>query len=417
MNPNSRIPSIELAVSEPFRVFFPVGVVLGIIGVMLWPLYEWGLVSLYPSLMHARVLILGFVGLFVLGFMGTAFPRLLGIKGFGAIPVFGGLFFHLLGQLFYLRNQIFSGEVCSLVLWSLVIIFIFKGLLKRKDMPPPGFVLVVAGLSCLWLSLFLTVLGGVGVWAPSWGFVISRVFLYEAFPTLLILGVAPYFFPKILGGPNHHEFEESRTPDRRWKQLAIRAGFAAVFLLAGYITKTKDSVLGSIVVSFVLVTYMWVEVPLRPHSQEQQGSLAFGLLVGMLGILLGSIGPALFPQFRIGVFHLLMVGGVSLILMIVSTRVVHGHGGAVPRSTGSKWWIRLIWILLPAAGLTRLSADVMPATRSSHFVYAALLFVVCALIWLGKNGPLLGQEAESESEIETGEDAVSAAKKIEGKAR
>lgn len=404
MNPNSRDTFAKLALREPFRVFFPVGMVLGITGVMLWPLYEWGLLSVYPSMMHARTLILGFIGLFVLGFMGTAFPRLLGIKSYGFFTVFGGLILHLLGQFFYLRNQIFFGEICSLILWSLVFPFIVSGFLRRKDMPPPGFLLVIAGLGCLWLSLLLTVLAGAGIWAPGWGFVLSRVFLYEAFPTLLILGVAPYFFPKILGGTNRHEFEESRSPGSRWKRLATRAALAAAVLLAGYVTKLKDPGLGSIVVSFALVTYVWVEVPLRPHSREQRGSLAFGLFLGVLGMLLGSIGPALFPQFRIGIFHLLTVGGVSLILMVVSTRVVHGHAGAVSRSTGNKWWIRCIWVLLPVAGLTRLLADVIPTTRSSHFVYAALLFVICAMIWLGKNGSLLNQEEEPEKNNETGEE-------------
>ena len=403
MNPHAHNTFIKLALSEPFRMFFPAGMIVGITSVVLWPLYEWGLLSVYPSVMHARTLILGFIGLFVLGFLGTAFPRLLGIRSYGYFPVFGGLFLLLIGQVFYLQNQIFHGEVCSLILWSLVFLFIINGFLKRKDMPPPGFLLVISGLGSLWLSLLMTVLAGLGVWAPAWGFVLSRVFLYEAFPTLLILGVAPYFFPKILGGTNRHEFAESRNPANGWKPLAMRAGIAAVVLLAGYVAKVKDPALGSMVVTFALVTYVRIEIPLRPHSKKQRGSLANGLMVGMLGILLGSIGPALFPQFRVGIFHLMMVGGVSLILMIVSTRVVHGHAGAVPRSTGNKWWMRCIWILLPVAGLTRLSADVVPSTRSSHLTYTALLFVVCAMIWLGKNGPLLNQEEEPEVEIETAE--------------
>src|ERR1051326_3829139 len=68
---------------EPFRVFFPAGVLSGIIGVLLWPLHFWHVVSFYPGPAHVRLMAYGFFGAFILGFLGTALPRMLSAKVLG----------------------------------------------------------------------------------------------------------------------------------------------------------------------------------------------------------------------------------------------------------------------------------------------------------------------------------------------
>src|ERR1043165_5313341 len=62
---------------EPFRVFFPAGVLAGITGVALWPLYFWGVTQFYPGQLHARIMACGLFGGFIFGFLGTAMPRML----------------------------------------------------------------------------------------------------------------------------------------------------------------------------------------------------------------------------------------------------------------------------------------------------------------------------------------------------
>jgi uncharacterized protein involved in response to NO len=59
---------------EPFRVFFPAGVLGGIVGVALWPLYFTHVTEFYPGLGHARIMACGLFGAFIFGFLGTAIP-------------------------------------------------------------------------------------------------------------------------------------------------------------------------------------------------------------------------------------------------------------------------------------------------------------------------------------------------------
>src|SRR5580765_1014515 len=72
---------------EPFRIFFPQGVLSGIVGVSLWPLYFTKLLSLYPGQNHARIMVYGLFGAFIFGFLGTAMPRMLSVPPLGVFNV------------------------------------------------------------------------------------------------------------------------------------------------------------------------------------------------------------------------------------------------------------------------------------------------------------------------------------------
>jgi uncharacterized protein involved in response to NO len=62
--------------AEPFRIFFPAGILIGITGVALWPMYYGNVIVVYPGIPHARLMIEGFLGSFIIGFLGTAGPRI-----------------------------------------------------------------------------------------------------------------------------------------------------------------------------------------------------------------------------------------------------------------------------------------------------------------------------------------------------
>ena len=73
--------------SEPFRVFFPAGLAIGMVGVSLWPAYYAGLLSFYPGVAHARLMIQGFMASFIVGFLGTAVPRITSTRPFSRVEV------------------------------------------------------------------------------------------------------------------------------------------------------------------------------------------------------------------------------------------------------------------------------------------------------------------------------------------
>src|SRR5215510_5213905 len=74
--------SIRKICEEPFRIFFPACIALGFLGVSLWLFYFAGVGIAYPSLSHARLMIEGFMGSLIFGFLGTAGPRITSAPSF-----------------------------------------------------------------------------------------------------------------------------------------------------------------------------------------------------------------------------------------------------------------------------------------------------------------------------------------------
>src|SRR6476646_10948863 len=65
---------------DPYRLFFPLGILFGLAGVAIWPLYSFGLTATYSGRSHAFVQIYGFLYAFVAGFLLTAVPRFTGTQ-------------------------------------------------------------------------------------------------------------------------------------------------------------------------------------------------------------------------------------------------------------------------------------------------------------------------------------------------
>src|SRR5262245_36269773 len=66
--------------TDPYRVFFPLGIVLGVFGVAIWPLYYYNFTQGYSGRAHALVQANGFLYAFVLGFLLTAIPKFTGTE-------------------------------------------------------------------------------------------------------------------------------------------------------------------------------------------------------------------------------------------------------------------------------------------------------------------------------------------------
>src|SRR5437868_10621732 len=65
---------------DPYRIFFPLGIILGAAGVSIWPLYYYGVTEGYSGRAHALVQTDGFLYAFVVGFLLTAIPRFTGTE-------------------------------------------------------------------------------------------------------------------------------------------------------------------------------------------------------------------------------------------------------------------------------------------------------------------------------------------------
>lgn len=373
---------LELIREEPFRIFFPVGLLMGCAGVVLWPLFYVDWLGYYPAVAHTKLMILGFIGAFVVGFLGTAFPRLLGVieLSYAELIILGGSWF--LGCFSCLLNWIQIADFCFILSLSVLLCSMVGRFFFREDTPPPGFVMVGASLISLWVSLFLNLLMSIGGLAifPRWFTPFARDLQNIVFPSFILSGVAPYFFPKILGIESKHDFDESRKIPLGWMKHAVLAGLTAIVGLIGIFLKSMGLEWAGWIFVAVMLIYGLIEIPFIP-SRPRWGCMSLGLGVGLVCFWLGLVLQMMFPQLRIGYFHLMMIAGIAHCMAIVSLRVIHGHAEVPEKTLGWVKWILWLSGLILLAALTRLFADVVLQIRVSHLIYAAVLWLVLSVIW------------------------------------
>ena len=75
---------------DPWRVFFPLGVLLGWTGVLHWLLYGLGVGDAYRATFHATAQIQGFLTCIAIGFLYTFIPRRTGTPPPSALEMAAG---------------------------------------------------------------------------------------------------------------------------------------------------------------------------------------------------------------------------------------------------------------------------------------------------------------------------------------
>jgi len=161
-------------------------------------------------------------------------------------------------------------------------------------------------------------------------------------------------------------------------------------------------VAGLILVSFVIEAIGWVRSGngLRLSAlliwavgavpgiwfQCAPNTRAWALRLGLALMSVTFICRILWPAQLLAFEHVLFLGGFGLVILLTADRVVIGHcddPGSMPaKSTAWRW---IVWLMIVAAA-TRATADLVPVTRISHHIYAALTLTAVFVIWLVMHG-------------------------------
>jgi uncharacterized protein involved in response to NO len=370
---------LALCFAEPFRVFFPLGLLLGVIGVALWPLFVWHTINFYPRDAHLRLMIEGMMGSFIIGFLGTAGPRLLDARPFAAIETSTLLALQMVSASLHLAQRQKAADAAFLVLLLLFLGFMASRARTRKDLPPPNFVLVLFGfLNAIFGIVFLFAARQVtnGVFLNQLG----ALMLNEGFVLFPMLGVGAFFFPKLLGGAKP-EPADLQIAISLWKKRALIAALTGLVIWISFALEALDWTRSAAILRGLAVLFYFVvqghllEKPVGPPFLAHCFRLGAGLLV------LALFFPAALPGFRIANLHLAFVGGFTIILFTVSTRVILGHSGHGHLFQRRLRFLIVSLVLLIIAMLARVGADFFPPGRNSHLVYAALIWLLAAAVW------------------------------------
>jgi uncharacterized protein involved in response to NO len=364
--------------AEPFRIFFPLGLLLGAIGVSLWPLFYWQLISFYPAAPHMRLMIEGLMGSFVIGFLGTAGPRLLEAKPMTASEVLTLLVLQISSALLHLTQRQFGGDILFLALLVLFLAALVRRVNARQDLPPPSFVLVLCGFlnAVAGIILILSAQRMNSFFANQLG----TLMLNEGFILFPILGVGAFFLPKLLGGgiPQPADLRIASAP---WRRQATVAALSALAIWSSFVIEVMGWTRSAAILRGLTTLFYFVRHGHLLEKPVERPFLARYFQFGAILLVIGLLLPAVLPNYRVANLHVVFIGGFSIILFTVSTRVILGHSGYSHLFQRRLRFLIAALALLVLAVLTRVSADLFPVERNSHLVYAAVIWLLAAGVW------------------------------------
>jgi uncharacterized protein involved in response to NO len=357
--------------AEPYRVFFALGALWSIIGVSLWPLFYALKLSFYPNIVHARLMIEAFGGAFVVGFLGTAGPRMASAPKLTPAELLVLLALHTACGVSHLLQKTALGDGFFIALLvALLLSLVFRVLRFRKEAPPPQMLLALTGLLC-------GIAGAVVLHTElnAERFRLGNLLLYQGLLLPPVLGIGSFVFPRMLGG----DFGDPKTAAQSRAKL-LRAVLAALLIVASFFIEAYSYTrAGYALRALVALIYLLIEVNWRT---QQAGSLTTGLFWA-LGLGLAGLGLAgVYDLQHVSVEHLLYIGGFGLLMLVVGSRVLFGHSGDLDGFFAKSRWVRFGVFLAVLAATTRATPAWVPSTTVSHHIYAAWTWGVLCLLWL-----------------------------------
>lgn len=369
---------------EPYRIFFPLGSFIGLFAVSLWLFHGMAILQWHPGTVHSRLMIQGFLSCFVIGFLGTAMPRLLEVRKLGNWEVIV-LLIGMAGVCgFHIMRWTAAGDlVFALVLGGFVLLMASR-FADRADNPPPAFILVGGGLLAAILgSLYLAFAQRFpGIAGPD-GIQFARFMLNHVYLLLPVLGIGAFLLPRFFGLPNRQNFPESCAISREWIGNACFALVCGLAIVGSFALENWGwPRTGGIVRALVITIYFLREVPFH-KARFDGGSLVAVLRLSLWTFPAGYLCMALFPAYASAFLHVIFIGGFSLLTFVVATRVIWGHGGQSHRFRERSPMIVGFGGLMLAAMLVRVAAELVPSLYQPLYLSAASLWLASVALWTG----------------------------------
>lgn len=366
--------------SEPFRVFFPLGILAAVVGSMLWPLFYWGAWPFAPHLQHPRIMMFGFGFAFVTGFLGTAWPRFLEAEALRRSEVTLLAVTWLAAQVLYIENRLQWGDWAFAAHAVALLLILVARLRRGRDLPPPGFALA-------FVSVFMA-LGTALFWAANPApdptlYLASKLLAWQGMLLLPLLGIGSYLFPRFFQSPNQRPL----NAPARTRMMGV--WLTALLVILSLLTEGLGHVrLGNALRLAAMILWAIMAAPAIWRA-EAITTRAWGLRMAIGTMAASFLIRTLWPGPGYAIEHLLLIGGFGLAMLLVADRVTLGHCAPPGIQTPDKsvFWRWIVWLVALAAA-TRASADMNASLVVSHHVYAALLWAGVVIAWLIQLAPM-----------------------------
>jgi uncharacterized protein involved in response to NO len=353
---------------DPYRIFFPLGVLLGVAGVSIWPLYAFGVLPAYSGRAHALVQTNGFLYAFIAGFLLTAVPRFTGTEppSLSTQIVLG---ITLLISAVASELQAFAiGTTAFVVAHAMLLALVGRRFIARRQ-SPPTFVLIGLGLLAGAAGALLNA-GIAWELIPAFWDLLGKRLLTEGMVMLLVLGVGGFLGQRLLGV----------TPPRVASNVRLWAAAGSAILITlvseygfgvGWMAFARAAVVTAAIVTSLR---LWQRPAVR-------STLSWCVWTSNWLIAAGVWLVALLPRYRVDVLHVLFIGGFSLLIFAIGTRVTLSHGGHDLDRERRSWPLRIALVMGLIAMVARIGAPFAPNSYFQHLAWASLSWIAGTLCW------------------------------------
>ncbi len=394
--------------SEPYRLFFPFGMILAVAGVTHWPLYAFGLIPKASAYFHSSIQTQAYLLCFVVGFLMTAMPRFASAasaSGAEILMMFGLI---LANVIFLGLGQWIPAQICFLAVLAGLLLFAKKRIPVKRGiavMPPLEFVwvpiAVMHGITGSLLILF-------NAWKklPVNWFQAAKLLNEQGVILCIVIGIGGFLAPRLMGTFRVYAKPGQLPSDPALLKLRgaifkthLFAGilFFASFGLGAYFPRLSYALRAFILTAEYAWTCSFFRFPKTPDLYAKL------LWVSLCLTAIGSWAAALFFQYRSAMLHILFIGGFSLMIFSVATMVVLSHGGAPERLRKP---LPVLWAA--AAGVFcslgfRLAAGFFPDYYFQLLSFSGLIWAGAALYWFFFSLPVIFKVMSEEELIQSHE--------------
>ncbi len=362
--------------TEPFRLFFVLGVTLSWVGVGHWLLYALGVTRTYSCELHGLIQMQGFLMAFAVGFLLTALPR----RTQSAPPtslelaaIACGLVATTLGSL---AESWATAQIGYVIVFLVLIRFAVSRFLgaTAARRPPAAFVLIpIAIVQGLLGAVLIATESYLDDWVSGFG----KLLVQQGVFLCLVIGVGSLILPLMSGLPPPPDLGSSPRETRKAALYAIAGITVFASLLAEQLGwHTAGPMLRAVVVALGLGLggHTW-------HRPTRSGLHRQLVWWSTWMIPIGLTASAVWPDFRVAALHVSFISGLGLMAFGVATHVSLTHLGMGEFALARPWPVVAIAVSLPLATITRLAADASH-TYFEHLGWAAGFWLIGTALWL-----------------------------------
>jgi uncharacterized protein involved in response to NO len=363
--------------ANPYKLFFPLGMLCGWLGVSHWFLYGFGYIPAYSGLGHALVLTEAMFGAFAFGFLMTAVPRrtqtpaatwgeiVLGIAAIATCAIAAN------------RNKIVLAEYAYVAQMALLLVFAMRRTENPKAgrRPPNAFVMIP-------IACAAGIIGGVLIVRMSNGqgslqsYLIGRELVQQAVYLCILVAVGSLLLPLIYGNPPPPDADDTRHSRlARFGFAALALGIIGTLVAVPYSPRLAAAARAVLVAAALIATGV-ARWPSKPGLHRWVAALAVWLAP------IGLAGAAVYPRHSVAALHVMFVGSLSLVAFAASSHVIMGHGGLDKLMSGRPVRVALFALLIIAAMCIRASAHLWLESYYELLGVASILWIAGSLAWL-----------------------------------